>query len=79
MKLGSAVKGETITITFPMQVRKTVEKAWTLEYSVKWCGDDVIHIDPAGTYYPLYNNRKVHKKTPIKTKALVRSQGGLYI
>lgn len=79
MKLGSVVKGEKITITFPMQVWHTVEEAWTLEYNVKWCGDDVIHIDPAGTYYPLYNYRKVLNKAPIKTKALVRSQGGLYI
>ena len=66
MKLGAAAQGAKITITFPLHERKTVEVASGLEYEVKWRGDDVIHIDPPGTYYPLYTNRRI--QTPAELK-----------
>ena len=59
VNLGAAATGEKITITFPLTERSTVETASGLVYNVKWRGDDVVHIDPPGTYYPLYNRRRI--------------------
>lgn len=79
LKLGSVVKHEKITLTIPLVEHETIETASTLKYSVKWRGDSVIHIDPAGTYYPLYNNFKLLSRTPIKVKKLVNTQGQQYV
>lgn len=79
MKLGTAQRGEKIIITFPMMERKTIEVASGLEYEVKWRGDDVIHIDPPGTYYPLYNKRKIYEKVPMREVILTRDEGNMFI
>ena len=79
MKLGAAAQGAKITITFPLHERKTVEVASGLEYEVKWRGDDVIHIDPPGTYYPLYTNRRIQTPAELKEKTLICDHGPSYI
>jgi hypothetical protein len=78
LKLGAAKKGERITVTFPMSERTTFEKSVNLEYEVKWRGDDVIHITPGGTYYPLYNNRKVFEKAPMRKAVLRQGEDNIY-
>lgn len=78
LKLGKAAKGEKITIIFPMNERITVEKSVNLEYQVKWRGDDVIHITPGGTYYPLYNNRKIFEKAPMKAAVLRQGEENIF-
>ncbi|WP_311439558.1 beta-L-arabinofuranosidase domain-containing protein [Mesobacillus foraminis] len=65
-RIGKAQKGEKITVTFPLSEYKTTEKALGQEFEVKWRGDDVIHISPEGQYKPLYNQRKVFDKAPLK-------------
>ena len=79
MKLGAVTQGSKLTITFPIMERKTVEVASGLEYEVKWRGDDVIHIDPAGTYYPLYTKRRIQTPTELKQKTLTCDHGPSYI
>lgn len=64
--LGEAREGEKITVTFPVSVRQTVEKAVGQEFIAKWRGDDVIHLSPEGTHHPFYNNRKVYDKAPLR-------------
>jgi len=66
LKIGSVYKNEKISIFFPLRKCKTIEKAWDQEFEVEWRGDDVISITPPGKYYPLYNDRKVYDKAPIK-------------
>lgn len=77
--LGSAQKNDKITISIPLQERKTIEKAATLEYTVTWRGDNVVNIDPAGTYYPLYNDFRLAATTPLTKKKLVRDHGALFV
>lgn len=79
VKLGAAKLGEKISIRFPVLERKTVETASDFQYTVKWRGDDVIHIDPSGTYYPLYNGRKNYDRTPRREATLMREYGNLFI
>ena len=79
MRLGAARKGEKIIITFPMMEKKIIETASGLDYEVKWRGDDVVHIDPPGTYYPIYNNRRIYEKTPVKEVTITKEKGDLYI
>lgn len=68
IKLGSVQNGEVVTITFPMSMRETVEKAVDDEYHMKWLGDDVVGVSPAGTYLPLYNKSGIQEgATPVKT------------
>jgi hypothetical protein len=62
--------GESITVSFNTYERTTIEKGATLEYQIKWRGDDVIDIQPPGHYYPLYNNRTIYKTVPITEKRL---------
>lgn len=78
MKLGTARKGEKITVSFPLSERKTVEKSVNLEYIAEWRGDDVINITPGGTYYPLYNNRKIFEKIPLRKAVLRQGQGNIF-
>lgn len=59
-------QGEKITITFPLSVRQTVERAVGQEFITKWQGDDVVHLSPAGTHHPFYNNRKLHDKALLR-------------
>jgi len=75
MKLGALKEGTRVTITFPLNERRTVEVASGLEYDVKWRGDDVIRIDPPGTYYPLYTNRRIQAPAGLKPKVLACDEG----
>ena len=70
IKLTGIRRGDTVTLTFPMMKRVTTEKAVNLEYRTQWLGDDVVGIDPQGTYYPLYSNKKVYEKAPMVEKIL---------
>ena len=70
IKLTGIRRGDTVTLTFPMKKRGTTEKAVNLEYRTQWLGDDVVGIDPQGTYYPLYSNKKVYEKAPMVEKIL---------
>lgn len=53
IKLGAVRKGEEITICFPVPQRTTNEQAIDDAYQVKWRGDCVTSISPAGIYLPL--------------------------
>lgn len=66
INLKKANKGEKITIEFPLEERVTEEYAVDNKYSVRWRGDDVTGISPAGTYYPLYNKRKILPDVPMR-------------
>lgn len=79
VNLGAAATGEKITITFPLTERSTVETASGLVYNVKWRGDDVVHIDPPGTYYPLYNRRRILSAAEMTEKTITREKGNQYI
>lgn len=70
LRLADVKAGEQIVITFPVQQRQTAEKAATLNYTVQWRGDDVLSIDPAGTYYPLYTKRSVQNPVTMVEKSL---------
>lgn len=74
VRLAEVKQGENITITFPVMERTSVEKAATLSYTVNWRGDDVVGISPKGTYYPLYNDRRIFEKTPMVEKLLRESE-----
>ncbi len=73
VRIADAKCGESITVTFPVMERVSVEKAATLTYTVKWRGDDVIDISPKGSYYPLYNDIKIPAQTPMVEKTLCES------
>jgi DUF1680 family protein len=77
-RIGKVQKGEKITITFPLSKYKTIEKAIGQEFEVKWRGDDVIHISPEGKYKPLYNNRQVYDKAPMREVEYRRVENELY-
>lgn len=68
--LKGAKPGETITVTFMQISRTTIEVAAGLFYETKWVGDEVVGISPRGTYYPLYSNRKVLKRAPMRDGVL---------
>lgn len=61
---------ETITFTFMQMERTTTETAAGLSYKTKWIGDEVVGISPRGTYYPLYSNRQVLDKAPMREGVL---------
>ena len=75
LRLSDIKAGETVVVTFPVQQRQTVEKAATLTYTVQWQGDDVISIDPPGTYYPLYTKREIQQPLPTVEKVLSEKRG----
>ncbi|MCS7459789.1 glycoside hydrolase family 127 protein [Paenibacillus doosanensis] len=66
LDLGETRKGETITVTFPVSKRQTVEKAMGEEFVTQWRGDDVVHLSPEGTHHPFYNHRQIFDKAPMK-------------
>lgn len=70
IKLTGIRPGDTVIIAFPMIERVTTERAVNLEYRTQWLGDDVVGIDPRGTYYPLYSGKKVYRKAPMKERTL---------
>lgn len=78
LMLGEAVEGEKITVTFPVALRETVEKAVGQHFTVQWRGDDVIHISPEGTRHPFYNDREVYDKAPVREFEYRRPDKELY-
>lgn len=66
LQLGKAYAGEKIIVTFPLEEYTTIEYAVGQRFEVQWRGDDVVHISPEGKHRPLYNNRKVYDKAPMR-------------
>ncbi|MBB6733236.1 hypothetical protein [Cohnella zeiphila] len=64
--LGPARAGETITVTFPLSMRTTVETAVGQTFVTQWRGDDVVGISPEGENHPFYSGRKVYDKAPMR-------------
>ncbi|HAL74390.1 MAG TPA: hypothetical protein DCM45_04760, partial [Clostridiales bacterium] len=77
MRVSDVKAGETITISFPVMTRQTVEQAATLTYQIKWRGDDVMAIDPPGSYYPLYTRRQIQNQVVYVEKRLCEKKGQL--
>ncbi|BFT71025.1 hypothetical protein [Paenibacillus sp. P36] len=78
LALGPVQAGEKITLTFPLSERQTIEKAVGQEFITRWRGDDVIHLSPAGTHHPFYNNRKIFEKAPLRSGQYRRLQEEFY-
>ncbi|HEY5466422.1 MAG TPA: hypothetical protein VIL27_05260, partial [Clostridia bacterium] len=78
IKAGPCLKGDKVTVSFPLRQVKTIEKAVDQLFEVTWRGDDVININPPGKYYPLYSNRKVFDKAPMKSGEYRRIENELY-
>lgn len=78
VKIDNVRKGERVELTFPIIMRKTVETAVDDTFEVEWAGDTVINITPGGTYYPLYNNKKLLDKAPMKEVELHMGSGKNY-
>ncbi|WP_240353112.1 hypothetical protein [Cohnella algarum] len=64
--LGRACAGETITVTFPLDERTTVETAIGQTFLTQWRGDDVVGISPEGRHHPFYSGRKVYDTAPMR-------------
>jgi hypothetical protein len=64
--LGEAAAGETITVTFPLSFRKTIESAVGQTFETEWRGDDVVGITPQGKRKPLYTGRKAFDTAPMR-------------
>ncbi|RTE11503.1 hypothetical protein [Paenibacillus whitsoniae] len=64
--LGPAKAGETITVTFPLSFRKTLENAVGQTFETEWRGDDVVNITPKGKKKPLYSDRRVFDEAPMR-------------
>lgn len=70
IKLDNIANKEVIEVEFPIIERKTIETAVDDTFEVEWRGDNVMSINPMGTYYPLYNDKLVlnnipERKTPL--------------
>lgn len=78
MKVGHVVPGEVVTVTFPVRERKTHEKVLNLEYDVTWRGYDVVHIDPPGTVYPLFERGRLSDQAPMTTSVFHQGRGALF-
>ncbi|WNS46663.1 hypothetical protein [Paenibacillus sp. MMS20-IR301] len=72
--LDAAAAGETITITFPLSSRTTLETAVDQSFVTEWLGDDVVSITPQGKTKPLYTSRVVLDKAPLKEGILRRPE-----
>ncbi|MCU4975488.1 glycoside hydrolase family 127 protein [Halobacteria archaeon AArc-m2/3/4] len=59
--------GERVSVRFPVDERRTVERAGGEDYTMEWRGDDVMSISPSGTYAPLYEDRDVYDEVPMRT------------
>lgn len=70
LKLSGIRKGETVTVEFPVVMRKTIETAVDDVYEAAWAGDNVINITPGGEYYPLYNHIPLLQKAPVRSTPL---------
>lgn len=75
--LGAASAGETITITFPLSRRQTVETAIGQTFITQWQGDDVIGISPEGEHHPFYSGRQVYEKAPMREGSIRRVENEL--
>ena len=78
LRITKVSQGERIAITFPLSEYKTMETAIGEHFEVTWRGDDVIYIRPEGKYKPLYNQRKVYDKAPMKEGSYLRVDEELY-
>ncbi|MEQ7127737.1 hypothetical protein ABN034_24905 [Actinopolymorpha sp. B11F2] len=58
--------GERISISFPMSVRNSVERAAGQEFLTTWRGDDVTAIRPRGTFRPMYEDRPTGGAAPLR-------------
>ncbi|ASA21378.1 hypothetical protein [Paenibacillus donghaensis] len=72
--LDEAYEGETVTITFPLSLRTTVETAVNQSFVTEWRGDDVVSITPQGKTKPLYTSRVVLGQAPMKEGSLRRPE-----
>ena len=71
VNLGSAKSGETLTVTFPMPMRKTKATIGAVDYTLELKGNTVVSIDPPGQNGPLYQ-RSYFKADQAPTRTLVR-------
>ena len=54
ISLGPLTAGQTVSVTFPIAERTVKETMGTVEYTLVVKGNTVVHIDPPGKNFPLY-------------------------
>lgn len=59
-----ARQGDTISISFPLVTREADESVAGEDYGVKWRGDTVVDISPAGLRYPLFDRAWMEREEP---------------
>lgn len=70
--------GQLVTIEFPVAETTTTETKGGGTFTVRWRGDTVIGIEPAGTHHPLYQGREALARKPAEAELeLVRSPGAI--
>lgn len=78
IKIGSARRGEKITVTFPLVKRKTVEQPFNVGYQVDWLGDDVVGIEPDGNIHPLYKKMDTSIAPDLKESAIITGKENIF-
>ena len=53
-RVGEVGNGQTVTMTFPISERTENRNIEGFDYTFIIRGNDVVHVDPPGQYYPLY-------------------------
>ena len=55
--IGDVRPGDLATLTFPIAERTVQETIWGQGYKMVIRGNDVVHMEPPGEYYPFYQQR----------------------
>jgi hypothetical protein len=70
--------GQRVTVTFPVREATTTESRGGGTFTVRWRGDTVVQIEPAGVHYPLYGRRAEAAEQPEeREQTLVESPGAI--
>lgn len=57
-------RGDWVTVRFPLVTRESEEIAAGDSYRVRWRGDTLVEIGPAGKRYPLFERRWMEREQP---------------
>ena len=68
--------GDHVSLEFPMLSQKKTEQVSGMIYNVKWHGDTIIGIEPAGDLYPIFERKYMLYPHPPMMSALYLNQTG---
>ncbi len=59
----AAKKGQQLTVTYPLRIAEVREPIQGVEYTERWRGNTIVHIEPAGKWIPMFQRPELESET----------------